>query len=85
MKMEELDSFQRRGCFLRKGEEFRALEKPRSGAGVQGAGTRCDPNVSIFLLQREKILLVNLRFIFDFPLDEVGAGHFRLCWTPDWC
>lgn len=28
MKMEELDSFQRRGCFLRKGEEFRALQNP---------------------------------------------------------
>lgn len=57
MKMEELDIFQRHRCFfLRKGEEFRALEKPRSGACVQGAGTRSDPNVSVFLLQREKIL-----------------------------
>lgn len=85
VKMEELGSFQRRGCFLRKGgEEFRALEKPRPGARVQGAGTRCDPNASIFLLQRE-ILSVNLSFIFGFPLDEVGAGRVRLCWTPDWC
>lgn len=73
MKMEELDSFQRRGCFLRKGgEEFRAREKPRSGACVQGAGTRCDPNVSTFLLQKE-ISLVNLSFIFGFPL--AGGGE----------
>lgn len=84
MQMEELDSFQRCGCFLRKGEEFRALEKPRSGACVQGAGTRSDPNVSIFQLQRE-VLPVNLCFIFGFPLDGVGARDFRFCWTPDWC
>lgn len=92
--MEKLDSFQKRRYFFRKGGEgFRALEKPRSGKGVQAAETRAAPNVpKIFPTAETEEQLTEEQLIWEFQLCLLISSWMRwelkvsgLCWAPTRC